>query len=340
MFASAAAQTKTNPGPPAALVVAILCYALRKQPIGGWLLYYYISLYASLAVSLLLLATTLQNYSPARWQSTELYALAITTTALGQLPLLAQAVVATIFLKRREWEWLKLLRAILIAGVICIGLSIVLDSVFFRGDQTVLDWFALVWTVIWLAYFFVSKRVKRVFLSKDWVERAPVSAGTPPPVQTPSPTPDTAGPSFAASEPDQVLPQKTKTPALIFTLCALAFCGVVILFFRPGEKHQTLRPVVPEIRKAIPVRNEPTVDFSALPDLPDRLPPPSHTRARVRVNTSRDEKDLKTAFPQEGVVPHCPCFRFGAFHFPVVAEDSETLQLFRRWPERDLCRLS
>jgi hypothetical protein len=89
VFASAAAQTKTNPGPPAALVVAILCYALRKQPIGGWLLYYCISLYAALAVSLLLFATTLQNYSPARWQSTELYALAITTTALGQLPLLA-----------------------------------------------------------------------------------------------------------------------------------------------------------------------------------------------------------------------------------------------------------
>jgi S1-C subfamily serine protease len=274
VFASAAAQTKTNPGPAAALVVAILCYAVRKQPIGGWLLYYYISLYTSLAVSLLLLATTLQNYSPARWQSTELYALAIATTALGQLPLLAQAVVATILLKGREWAWLKLLRAILIAGVICIGLSIVLDSVFFRGDQTVLDWFALVWTVIWLAYFFGSKRVKRVFLSRDWgvdlsprsIERAPVTAGTPPPVETPSLTPDTARPSFAASEPDQVLPQKTKTPALIFSLCALAFCGVVILFFRPWEKYQTFRPVVPEIRKAIPVRNEPTVDFSALPD--------------------------------------------------------------------------
>jgi hypothetical protein len=273
-FGDVGAQTKTNPGPPAAIVVAIICYLARKEPIGGWLLYYYISLYAGVGLSLLLLAATLQNYSPARWQSTELYALAIASSALDQLILIIQAVVATILLKCREWKWLKLLRTILIGSLIWSAISIALDSAFFSGGNAVLDCFRLVWLAIWLAYFFSSKRVKRVFLSKDWgvdlsprsIERAPVTAGTPPPVQTPSLTPDTARPSFAASEPDQVLPQKTKTPALIFSLCALAFCGVVILFFRPWEKYQTLRPVVPEIRKAIPVRNEPTVDLSALPE--------------------------------------------------------------------------
>ena len=117
-FGDVGAQAKTNPGPPGVIVVAIICYLARKGPIGGWLLYYYISLYAGVAVSLLLLATTLQNYSPERWQSTELYALAIASTTLDQLILITQAVVATILLKWREWKWLKVLRAILIGSLI------------------------------------------------------------------------------------------------------------------------------------------------------------------------------------------------------------------------------
>jgi Protein of unknown function (DUF2569) len=168
VFANTTAQTKTNPGPPVVVVVAIICFLARKQPIGGWLLYYYISLYSGLALSFVLLAATIQNYSPERWQNTEEYALAIESTALPQLALIAQAVVATILLKCREWKWLQLLRAILIGSVICTGITIVIGSVFFSPDQTVFDWFALIWLVIWLAYFFTSKRVKHVFLSHDW----------------------------------------------------------------------------------------------------------------------------------------------------------------------------
>ena len=76
VLASTAAQTKTNPTP-LALVVGIICYLARKQPIGGWLLYYYISLYSVVAFSWVILAATFQNYSPERWQSAELYGFAI-----------------------------------------------------------------------------------------------------------------------------------------------------------------------------------------------------------------------------------------------------------------------
>jgi S1-C subfamily serine protease len=275
VFASAAAQTKTNPGPPGVIVVGIICYLARKQPIGGWLLYYYISLYSGLALSFVLLAATIQNYSPERWQSTELYALAIESTALPQLALILQAVIATILLKRREWKWLKLLRAVLIGSVICTGITIVFGFVFFSPDQTVFDWFALIWLVIWLGYFFTSQRVKRVFLSKDWgrdvsplsTGRAPVATATPPPTQIPLLTPNPGRPSLAASKPDDVFSQNTKTSTLIFFLCALAFCALVILW----EKYHTVRPVLPvapEIRKAIPVQNQATIDFSPLPEKP------------------------------------------------------------------------
>ena len=245
------------------------------------MLYYYISLYSGFALSFALLAATIQNLSPGRWQSSDLYALAIESTVLPQLALTLQVVVATILLKRRESKWLNLLRAILIGSVICTGLTIVIDSVYFSQDQTVFDWIALIWLVIWLAYFFTSRRVRRVFVSKDWGTDAgprmrnppPVTAATPPPMQTPSPTPPAVAPTVGVSEPDHVFPRNTKTPALVFLLCALAFCAAVILFYRSWEKDQTLRPTAvqspaPEIRKAIPVQNQATMDFSPLPQRP------------------------------------------------------------------------
>lgn len=278
LFASTTPQSTTHPGPPGAVIIAIICVLARKQPIGGWLLYYYISLYSGLALSFVVLAASIQNYSPERWQSTERYALAIETTALPLLALIVQAVVATILLKRRELKWLNLLRAVLIGSVICTGITIVFASVFFSPDQTVFDWIALVSLTIWLAYFYASKRVKRVFVSKDWNANVnPVSTNpptavpvaTPPPMQTASPispaTPSTVG----VSKPNHVSPRGTKTGPIIFLLCALAFCAVVILAFRPWEKRQTsVQPVSPEIRKAIPVRNEAKIDFSPLPEQP------------------------------------------------------------------------
>ncbi len=132
------------------------------------------------------------------------------STALPTLTLITQTVVATILLKYREWKWPKLLWAILIVSVICAGITIVLVSVFSSGDQAVFDWLALIWLAIWLAYFFASTRVKRVFFSKDWsadvspmsINRAPVATAAPPPVQIPSVTPNTATPSFEASKPN------------------------------------------------------------------------------------------------------------------------------------------
>jgi S1-C subfamily serine protease len=221
-----------------------------------------------------LLAATIQNYSPERWQSTELYALAIASIALAQLSLIVQAVVATILLKRREWKWVKLLRAVLIGGLICTGIIIVLDSVFFSGDQADFDWLALIWLAIWVAYFFRSERVKDVFLFKE--ADPVVTAATPLPMQT-APSMSPAPPStVGVSKTDHAFPRETKTPAVIFFLCALAFCTVVMLVYRPWEQHQTSvqsvaqegKAIAPEIRKAIPLQNEPRIDFSPLPQQP------------------------------------------------------------------------
>jgi S1-C subfamily serine protease len=59
---------------------------------------------------------------------------------------------------------------------------------------------------------------------------------------TPLPEPDTASRSLAAPKPDHFFPQKTKTTAaLLFSLCGIAFCAVVILLLGPWKDYQNSR---------------------------------------------------------------------------------------------------
>jgi hypothetical protein len=90
-FGDTGARNKTNSGAGAAVAIGIICYSSRKKPIGGWLLYYYnINLYVGLAISLLLLATTIQLAGTLEGHGTVNFRLA--GKALGQLILTTEFI--------------------------------------------------------------------------------------------------------------------------------------------------------------------------------------------------------------------------------------------------------
>src|ERR1700721_2626524 len=60
-------------GAPGALLMWWICSRRKDQPVGGVLLYFYIQLYVSFAVGLVLIALSVKNYNPAIWQSMTLY---------------------------------------------------------------------------------------------------------------------------------------------------------------------------------------------------------------------------------------------------------------------------
>jgi hypothetical protein len=80
---------------------------------------------------------------------------------------LAQAAVATFLLKIRSWDLVILLRWVLAADIVVVLASTVIDVKFFP-DNLPLDFITLVPSIIWLAYFFRSTRVQRVFKTHDW----------------------------------------------------------------------------------------------------------------------------------------------------------------------------
>ena len=145
----------------------VLCISGRKQAIGGWLLYFYCWIFAVLFISVRDIALHPNVFSPS-FRSDSLNHEALVLAVFPRLLVyLAVAGIAVVLLIKREWVWVERLRVALLAGVIIAGFSLWLDVRYFPKSTyfNSLRWIGL---CSWLLYFFVSKRVQRVFRTHDW----------------------------------------------------------------------------------------------------------------------------------------------------------------------------
>lgn len=72
-------------------------------------------------------------------------------------------------LKFRDWLCVKRLRFAIAVGLVLVGISVVADWMYFPTVfvPNLSRWLVL---CLWLAYFFISVRVRLVFLTKNWGE--------------------------------------------------------------------------------------------------------------------------------------------------------------------------
>ena len=79
------------------------------------------------------------------------------------------AVISTFLLRNRNSIWVERLRIAIGAVLLLVGITLVLDKIYFPSTffLNLMRWLVL---VAWLIYFFVSVRVRMVFFSKTWGE--------------------------------------------------------------------------------------------------------------------------------------------------------------------------
>ncbi|MFI5305211.1 MAG: DUF2569 family protein [Nitrospiria bacterium] len=148
------------------IIIAVICWSKRKEEIGGWLLYYYIQLYIGVIVSLGITAVNYQNYLPETWvESRTLYPLFLITTIPGIILAIVLLVVSEKLRRSRNVQYVRVLRYVLWASLLEGAFSILIDSRYFP-DSLFLDVLPFIGTIFWLPYFYISKRVKRVFVEK------------------------------------------------------------------------------------------------------------------------------------------------------------------------------
>lgn len=158
-----------------ALIMWYICNRRRTQEIGGWLLYYYIQLYVGVLLTVVMTAISFDNYLPVSWDAApNLYPLFLVSTVPAVLLLPIQLGVAEKLRRSRNYSWVQILRYVLWIDLAAAVVGTLIDLTYF-ADNLAFDALALVWSLVWLPYFYVSKRVSRVFNTKDWLAPLPTA---------------------------------------------------------------------------------------------------------------------------------------------------------------------
>ena len=177
--APVAAQSGTqNPSTPVpgvgALIMWYVCAKRKAQEIGGWLLYFYVQLYIGVVISLLISLASYENFLPSTWvKNQSLYPLYVLSVVPGIVILPIQLVAAERLRKSRDVRFVRTVRTVLWVQLAAAAVGAVIDFAQFP-DNLPFDALAVIWPSIWLPYFYMSKRVKRVFETKDWIQMVPV----------------------------------------------------------------------------------------------------------------------------------------------------------------------
>lgn len=165
----AADTTKTTPGVPGigALLAWWICDRNKRNPIGGWLQYFYWTLYGGFLFSLVLLWMNSTSYIPEYSGDSKAYSLFLASVVPGLVLLFIQVIVGTFLLTVRTAEMLRLFRWIMGLSVAASIIGIVLDN-FYNPDNIAFGVIALISDFCWWIYFIRSVRVKHVFQFDDW----------------------------------------------------------------------------------------------------------------------------------------------------------------------------
>jgi hypothetical protein len=149
------------------LIILAIVYLSRRRAIGGWLLYFYVQLYLSFAVSLIFNAQLIY-LNPRQWENSFLYVMFF----LSVIPVLTvevtEVIVATRLLFRRSKNNLRILRNTLLALAIASGAAIAINLGYFREASLFFDVLTFAFAIIWTLYFSKSKRVRSVFIDNKW----------------------------------------------------------------------------------------------------------------------------------------------------------------------------
>jgi hypothetical protein len=151
------------------LVMWWICARRKKDPIGGWLAYYYYQLYVGIIFSVILVAgVSIHNYVPEYFSGeTQRFLLFLLSSLPAIILAVFEAGVATFLLVLKTWDLVELLRNVLIAQAVAQGIGLIVDAKYFP-DNVPLSLLSFVPSVLWVGYFFRSDRVRRVFKTHDW----------------------------------------------------------------------------------------------------------------------------------------------------------------------------
>jgi hypothetical protein len=148
-----------------ALLCAVAAVVRRKHAIGGWLFYFICQVV--LGLTLVAAGTHWRYYSTREWSDPLRYFL-FTLSNLSRVVLLAAiGVVFVLLAETRDRQWVGGLQYALATYAFLTVVKLPVDMYCFPSSVN-RDALSLAFPVVWMAYFALSARVRKVFLEKSW----------------------------------------------------------------------------------------------------------------------------------------------------------------------------
>ncbi|MGO9954252.1 MAG: DUF2569 family protein [Dissulfurispiraceae bacterium] len=169
-FAFANVQSQTLQATSSSLLLLLswwICSHYKTYEIGGWLLFYYINVYNIVIITLINIVTDITGFIPSSWEDSNLYIMWILSVCLVTSAIIAEVLFATQALIMRSYKYLNRLRFVLAINIAIMLLSIYIDSRYLDKYNVRMYSVRLIWSIIWLPYFYKSDRVHRAFLAKS-----------------------------------------------------------------------------------------------------------------------------------------------------------------------------
>lgn len=175
-LAQAAANGSSTQNPTSSVfgIGLLLVYLTRRKEIGGWLFYYYMQLYVSVVLTTVFTFMSIDNLDPSKWPRSDRYVWFLVSWLPVILAQCAEVAAATYLLAKRTEQNVRRVRYALLALLITSAVAVSIDiTVFSESASAVMDGMTLVFSAIWLWYFYTSVRVQRVFIDHTWVFHDP-----------------------------------------------------------------------------------------------------------------------------------------------------------------------
>ena len=163
-----ASNNQFIPAFPVGIIAIVVCNIRKRSEIGGWLLFFYWQLYSGAILTAFSFHRDFQTYVPENFAShlsTHRWLMATSVTTIVILAL--QVAVGTLLVVVRNWDMVQLLRILLVAQFVAFLGALMVDVTYFP-NSTPLRAGSLISVGFWVAYFFMSERVRHVFKSHDW----------------------------------------------------------------------------------------------------------------------------------------------------------------------------
>jgi hypothetical protein len=139
----------------------------KRRAMGGWLLFFYFSVYLGTVVTAITSVQHMGEIVPPSLAASEHYNLIKLVSVQSKVLVFVTAVIATFLLFARTREMLNLLRWAIGARMAVSLVSAFAYSLDFP-DQGANSFMTFIAYSGWLAYLLLSRRVKHVFVLNDW----------------------------------------------------------------------------------------------------------------------------------------------------------------------------